>query len=66
MERPENCPDKLYTLMRVCWQHKPSLRPSFLDLATMLLEDANSTFKKVSFFHSTAGIEARTMHSTAG
>lgn len=63
MERPENCPDKLYTLMRVCWQHKPQARPSFLDLETMLLEDANSTFKNVSFYHSPAGVEARTLHN---
>lgn len=64
MERPENCPDKLYTLMRVCWQHKPSLRPTFLELASMLLEDASPCFNKVSFYHSTAGIEARTMHNS--
>lgn len=64
MERPENCPDKLYHLMSLCWQHKPSARPSFLDLATMLLEDANPNFKHVSFYHSTAGIEVRTMHNS--
>lgn len=63
MERPENCPDKLYNLMRLCWQHKPSLRPSFIKLETLLLEDACSNFKLVSFYHSTAGIEARTIHN---
>lgn len=63
MERPENCPDKLYNLMRICWQHKPSLRPSFLELEAMLLEDASPSFKNVSFYHSASGLEARSMHN---
>lgn len=65
MERPENCPDKLYNLMRLCWQHKPSLRPPFLELEGMLLEDASPTFKNVSFYHSAAGVEARNAHCPA-
>jgi insulin receptor len=57
MERPENCPDKLYELMRRCWQHRPTARPSFMDIITMLLEDANSHFQTVSFYHSPQGQE---------
>lgn len=64
MERPENCPDKLYTLMRFCWKHKPSARPSFLKLCTLLLEDANSGFAEVSFYYSPAGVEARQSRPT--
>nr|WML96173.1 insulin receptor [Colaphellus bowringi] len=64
MERPENCPDKLYTLMRYCWQHKPSARPTFMKLCQLLLEDASSTFSKVSFYHSPAGVEARALRPT--
>ncbi|XP_044256884.1 insulin-like receptor [Tribolium madens] len=64
MERPENCPDKLYTLMRYCWQHKPSARPSFLKLCSLLLEDASTSFAQVSFYHSAAGIEARSSRPT--
>lgn len=60
MERPENCPDKLYTLMMYCWNHKYAKRPSFLELCSVLLEDANAQFAKVSFYHSAAGLEART------
>ncbi|XP_040162955.1 insulin-like receptor isoform X2 [Anopheles arabiensis] len=52
MERPENCPDKLYELMRICWQHRASARPSFIDIIRMLLPDANDNFKRVSFFFS--------------
>ncbi|CAG9855077.1 unnamed protein product [Phyllotreta striolata] len=64
MERPENCPDKLYTLMRYCWQHKPSSRPTFLKLCQLLLEDTNPSFAEVSFYHSPAGIEARASRHT--
>jgi Protein tyrosine and serine/threonine kinase len=55
MERPENCPDKLYELMRICWQHRPSARPSFMDIISKLLNDVSSDFSKVSFYHSAAG-----------
>ncbi|CAH0562735.1 unnamed protein product [Brassicogethes aeneus] len=62
MERPENCPDKLYGLMRMCWHPLASERPSFLKLCSLLLEDASPVFPQVSFYHSAAGIEARTSH----
>lgn len=52
MERPENCPDKLYDLMRRCWQHRPTARPTFLDIIQMLLPDAHERFPALSFFHS--------------
>ncbi|XP_026465449.1 insulin-like receptor [Ctenocephalides felis] len=58
MERPENCPDQLYELMRLTWQHKPSARPSFFELETLLHADANPEFKKISFYHSPQGQEA--------
>lgn len=57
MERPENCPDKLYELMRRCWQHRPTARPTFMDIITMLLEDVNPKFQTVSFYHSPQGQE---------
>lgn len=55
MERPENCPDKLYDLMRRCWTHRPSARPTFMDIVTELLMDASPTFKDVSFYSSVDG-----------
>jgi insulin receptor len=63
MERPENCPDKLYDLMRQCWQHRPSARPSFLDIVSMLFPDAHPSFVKVSFYHSSEGQELLTQIS---
>lgn len=64
MERPENCPDKLYSLMRYCWQHKPLARPTFLELAGHLVDDATPTFAQLSFYHSAAGEEARNSYPT--
>lgn len=59
MERPENCPDKLYELMRLCWEYSPNERPAFVDLVYMLLPDISESFAKVSFYHSPEGCELR-------
>ncbi|XP_040180594.1 tyrosine-protein kinase ABL1 isoform X1 [Rana temporaria] len=32
MERPEGCPEKVYELMRACWQWNPLDRPSFAEI----------------------------------
>ncbi|XP_007115626.1 tyrosine-protein kinase ABL1 isoform X3 [Physeter macrocephalus] len=32
MERPEGCPEKVYELMRACWQWNPCDRPSFAEI----------------------------------
>lgn len=55
MERPENCPDKLYDLMRRCWTHRPSARPTFLEIVQELHSDAHPTFRDLSFFDSADG-----------
>ncbi|XP_018333468.1 insulin-like receptor [Agrilus planipennis] len=65
MERPENCPDKLYTLMRFCWQHKQNMRPTFLELVSHLEDDAMPEFAQISFYHSSAGKEARNTNTNA-
>lgn len=52
MERPENCPDKLYELMRRCWQHRPSARPTFMEIIETLLDDVNQNFRNIAFFFS--------------
>uniref|UniRef100_A0A1B6KAQ3 Tyrosine-protein kinase receptor n=1 Tax=Graphocephala atropunctata TaxID=36148 RepID=A0A1B6KAQ3_9HEMI len=56
---PDNCPENLYWLMKRCWQYKPSMRPTFLDLVTELLPEANDRFATVSFYHSPEGQEVR-------
>lgn len=55
MERPENCPDKLYKMMCRTWQHRPSSRPTFIQIVTMLLDDAVPSFRQFSFYHSPEG-----------
>lgn len=57
MERPENCPEKLYSLMCRCWQHRPTARPTFIQIVSMLLDDASTGFRSVSFYHSAEGRE---------
>ncbi|XP_004916731.1 tyrosine-protein kinase ABL1 isoform X2 [Xenopus tropicalis] len=46
MERPEGCPEKVYELMRECWQWSPLDRPSFAeihqDFETMFQESSIS------------------------
>nr|AVT56269.1 insulin receptor 1 [Oncopeltus fasciatus] len=64
MERPENCPDKLYSVMRLCWEHKPSSRPSFIELVTLLQNDISADFQSVSFYHSEEGIDYRAQTSS--
>lgn len=57
MERPDNCPETLYTMMCRCWQHRPSARPTFLQIVSILLDEASPQFREVSFYHSPSGHE---------
>jgi hypothetical protein len=68
MERPENCPDELYDMMRNCWQHRPSGRPTFLDIITRLLPWANEKFSQLSYYCSPEGQDmlAQAMHGEYG
>ncbi|XP_039275988.1 insulin receptor [Nilaparvata lugens] len=59
MERPDNCPDVLYNLMRQCWQHKPADRPTFMQLVRCLLPFAHPSFASLSFYHSDEGGQER-------
>ncbi len=36
MERPASCPIEVYLVMRDCWNHDPSNRPTFSKLITDL------------------------------
>jgi len=64
MERPENCPDSLYNLMRHTWNHRATRRPTFIDIETLLMQEVCiQDFENVSFYHSSEGIEARNQNS---
>lgn len=65
MERPEQCPDRLYELMRACWTHRPSARPTFLQLVADLVPHAMPYFRHRSFFHSPQGQELYALQRSA-
>ncbi|XP_074651853.1 insulin-like peptide receptor [Tubulanus polymorphus] len=52
MKKPEGCPDKLFSLMTLCWQIRPKQRPTFDEIVEYLIPDLNETFVKRSHFFS--------------
>uniref|UniRef100_A0A3B3DFU7 Tyrosine-protein kinase receptor n=1 Tax=Oryzias melastigma TaxID=30732 RepID=A0A3B3DFU7_ORYME len=52
LDRPDNCPERMHSLMQMCWQYNPKMRPTFLEIIDMLRDDLHPTFHEVSFFHS--------------
>ncbi|KAH7963205.1 hypothetical protein HPB52_020042 [Rhipicephalus sanguineus] len=46
MEKPENCPEKLYQIMKLCWERIPRSRPNFVQVIEMLLNDVGPHFKE--------------------
>lgn len=66
MERPENCPDKLYDMMRECWQHRPLNRPTFIEIVTSLLDEVDSSFRRNSFYFSIEGESYRYLLQQTG
>ncbi|XP_016339656.1 activated CDC42 kinase 1-like [Sinocyclocheilus anshuiensis] len=38
LERPPDCPQELYSVMRKCWAYSPADRPTFSQLTTMVAE----------------------------
>ncbi|PIK54305.1 putative tyrosine-protein kinase [Apostichopus japonicus] len=36
LQKPDGCPDDMYTLMLHCWQERPSSRPTFTDIYNTL------------------------------
>uniref|UniRef100_A0A8C5D4Z8 Tyrosine-protein kinase receptor n=1 Tax=Gouania willdenowi TaxID=441366 RepID=A0A8C5D4Z8_GOUWI len=51
LEKPQNCPDMLFELMRMCWQYNPKMRPSFVEIISSLKEELEPSFREVSFFY---------------
>ncbi|XP_078412186.1 insulin receptor-like isoform X1 [Cetorhinus maximus] len=52
LDRPDNCTDRLHTLMQMCWQYNPKARPTFLEIIEMLKDDLHPSFHDVSFYYS--------------
>jgi insulin receptor len=52
MEKPENCPEKTFTIMTLCWARNPKARPTFVEIIEMLLPDVENTkFVDISWYH---------------
>uniref|UniRef100_A0AAY4BH53 Tyrosine-protein kinase receptor n=1 Tax=Denticeps clupeoides TaxID=299321 RepID=A0AAY4BH53_9TELE len=52
LERPDNCPDRLHSLMQMCWHYNPKMRPHFQEIIEMIHEDLHPSFQEVSFYYS--------------
>ncbi|XP_071434349.1 insulin receptor isoform X1 [Pithys albifrons albifrons] len=52
LDQPDNCPERLHSLMQMCWQYNPKMRPTFIEIIEMLKEDLHHSFHEVSFFYS--------------
>uniref|UniRef100_A0AAV2KZ43 Tyrosine-protein kinase receptor n=1 Tax=Knipowitschia caucasica TaxID=637954 RepID=A0AAV2KZ43_KNICA len=52
LDKPDNCPDMLFELMRMCWQYNPKMRPSFLEIISSIRGEMEAPFSDVSFFYS--------------
>ncbi|XP_054999430.1 insulin-like growth factor 1 receptor [Sorex araneus] len=52
LDKPDNCPDMLFELMRICWQYNPKMRPSFLEIICSIKDELEPGFREVSFYYS--------------
>uniref|UniRef100_A0A8C3AX19 Tyrosine-protein kinase receptor n=1 Tax=Cyclopterus lumpus TaxID=8103 RepID=A0A8C3AX19_CYCLU len=52
LEKPQNCPDMLFELMRMCWQYNPKMRPAFVEIISSLKDELDPSFREGSFFYS--------------
>ncbi|XP_074523335.1 insulin-like growth factor 1b receptor isoform X2 [Halichoeres trimaculatus] len=52
LEKPQNCPDMLFELMRMCWQYNPKMRPSFVEIISSIKDELEPSFRDASFFYS--------------
>ncbi|CAH1159729.1 unnamed protein product [Phaedon cochleariae] len=62
LNRPPECSDLLYELMRQCWSWLPNDRPVFWDIVERLERHVSHDFEVVSFIHSREGHEYRIVH----
>lgn len=51
--------------MTLCWERNPRLRPNFVQVIEMLLNDVNSHFREVSFYH-TSYLKGQERSGTSG
>uniref|UniRef100_T1JGL1 receptor protein-tyrosine kinase n=1 Tax=Strigamia maritima TaxID=126957 RepID=T1JGL1_STRMM len=49
LEKPDNCSEKIYQLMKSCWAFQPKLRPTFTELRKNLEEILEGTRQYMTF-----------------
>lgn len=59
MQRPKECPEIFWDIMKNCWMWQPKDRPLFTDIVFRLESYVGEDFQLVSFYHSRAGREHR-------
>lgn len=52
MEKPEDCPDRLFELMQKCWRYRPKQRPTFKEILEELVPELDPSFAHKSYFFS--------------
>ncbi|MEE6507863.1 hypothetical protein FKM82_017163 [Ascaphus truei] len=52
LDKPDGCPPRLHSLMQMCWQYNPKMRPTFLEIIEMFKDELHPSFQEVSFFYS--------------
>ncbi|XP_078313794.1 insulin-like peptide receptor isoform X3 [Crassostrea virginica] len=52
MEKPEDCPDRLFELMQKCWRYRPKQRPTFKEILEELVPELDPSFAHRSYFFS--------------
>ncbi|XP_061094093.1 insulin receptor b [Conger conger] len=52
LDRPDNCAERIHSLMQMCWQYNPKMRPTFHEIIEMMKDDLHPCFQDVSFFYS--------------
>lgn len=55
MPRPENCPNKLFTILERCWRKNDRERPSFLSIVEYLLPDTEGKLYPNCFYRKPTG-----------
>ncbi|XP_034439142.1 tyrosine-protein kinase receptor Tie-1 isoform X5 [Hippoglossus hippoglossus] len=62
MEKPKNCDDEIYELMRQCWRDRPYERPPFSQISVQLnrMQEARKAYVNMALFENFtyAGIDA--------
>ncbi|PAV92164.1 hypothetical protein WR25_05330 isoform B [Diploscapter pachys] len=49
MDKPMDCPDYWYELMKQCWQYSPAKRPTFSQIVQHIAKDASEEFRQASY-----------------